>query len=454
MKKLLLLFFLITLCACSDLLSKDYLVPEQYRIHEGVVCEHEQTVLFPQKDGTAIEVRLGEPVIVAMAEEAYKWGFFQFPSIFRTADGTLMVHWQMREDSAKAYGQKPVGKHTMMSKDNGKTWIDNDGSYDTEWYSYALKDGEAYLSLYIPAPTEISGIVHFPQAIDEVLHYGEKYQFYRDADLPEELSGIYIRKWTDIHADANQIQVFHARFHDNGLCRYATDGQMSILWNGEFRKRRNGDVVGCNYRGFYLDANGKILPSGISFYRWNEANVSLDLLGKIPYQPDLYADPYGDERKVWGFTEPAFIERADGTLVCVVRSSEQAFLSPMYRTLSTDGGKTWSQPVPFTPNGVKPQLLELGNGTLVLSSGRPGVQLRFNFDGTAENWTEPIDMLPFMIDERNYIRDASCGYTGLLPVDENTFLMVYSDFYEQDKQGNTRKAIKVREIVINHNVVL
>ena len=71
MKKLLLLFFLITLCACSDLLSKDYLIPKQYRIREGMVCEHEQTVLFPQKDGTAIEVKLGEPVIVAMAEEAY-----------------------------------------------------------------------------------------------------------------------------------------------------------------------------------------------------------------------------------------------------------------------------------------------------------------------------------------------------------------------------------------------
>lgn len=54
------------------------------------------------------------------------------------------------------------------------------------------------------------------------------------------------------------------------------------------------------------------------------------------------------------------------------------------------------KPEPFTPNGVKPCLMTLGNGVVVLSSGHPGVQVRFNLDGKGHSWIDPIDMIPFM----------------------------------------------------------
>jgi len=43
---------------------------------------------------------------------------------------------------------------------------------------------------------------------------------------------------------------------------------------------------------------------------------------------------------------------------------------------------------------------------------------------------------------------VSCGYTNLLAIDENKFLIVYSDFRSRDAANNPRKAIVTREITV------
>lgn len=443
-------FCLILLIPNIYLQSKTVIANPKFIIYEGTVSKHKQTVKIKNGKKTIAKISLDEPTIVAVADEPLKWGYFQFPNIYRMVDGALLVTWQMRADSYKAYGQRNVGKNKRMSKDNGKTWIDYDGRYEREQYIFAVKDGEEYLSISSPAPNDITKFHNFPNAIDEIYHYGIKYQFYNDSDLPDNVGGIYVRRWTNRKVPASEVKILHAKFKDDGLCRYSTDNQISTLWDGDIKQLNNGDVVGCTYRGFYCNERGKILPSGISFYKWNEDELSWHILGKIPFEPDLKADPTGLQRKVWGFTEPTFVELENGTLVCVVRSSEEEKLTPMYRSVSMDHGKTWSKPIAFTPNGVSPHFLKLRNGTIVLSSGRPGVQLRFNFDGTAENWTEPIDMLPFIKQDGSYEREVSCGYTGLLPIDDESFYLVYSDFLQKDSKGNVRKSIKIRKIIVRN----
>ncbi len=63
-------------------------------------------------------------------------------------------------------------------------------------------------------------------------------------------------------------------------------------------------------------------------------------------------------------------------------------------------------PRAFTPTGVMPRLLLLGNGTLVMTSGRPGVDLRFSFDGRGKRWTEPRRWCRPMPPNRRRIRAA------------------------------------------------
>jgi len=42
----------------------------------------------------------------------------------------------------------------------------------------------------------------------------------------------------------------------------------------------------------------------------------------------------------------------------------------------------------------------------------------------------------------------SCGYTQFLKVDDNSFLVVYSDFWHRTPEGERRKAIKVRKVTV------
>ena len=109
----------------------------------------------------------------------------------------------------------------------------------------------------------------------------------------------------------------------------------------------------------------------------------------------------------------------------------------MYRTRSSDGGRTWSKPAVMAPNGVMPRLLRLGNGMLVLSSGRPGVQLRFSKSGLGDDWSEPVDVLPPTSDKLDV---DSCGYTGLVALDRDTFLIVYSWFQKPDADGRAAQS--------------
>ena len=67
------------------------------------------------------------------------------------------------------------------------------------------------------------------------------------------------------------------------------------------------------------------------------------------------------------------------------------------------------------------------------------------------NWTEPIEMFPFLDENGKYSTDVyhgvSCGYAELLIVNDNTFYIVYSDFNTRNENGEKRKSIFFRKIV-------
>lgn len=146
-----------------------------------------------------------------------------------------------------------------------------------------------------------------------------------------------------------------------------------------------------------------------------------------------------------GFTEPAYEILADGTFICVNRTTDGIGNGPMYISRSSDMGKTWSKPEIFMASGVLPRLLQLENGVTVMASGRPGVQLRFSNDGKGKLWTNAFEMMPWI----DYKDQVSCGYTGLLATGPDRFLVVYSDFRFVTEEGTVRKAIKVREVIVN-----
>ena len=405
-------------------------------IHEGYVSQKEETVLVKRGRKTIAKVHLSEPVMVAMAEQEEKWGYFQFPSIGRTEEGFLVVEWQMQEDSYMSYGRNCERYYTpMMSKDNGKTWKPMDKSYNIyrRGNNVYLNNG-GFLQVKSQQSKAIRRYKNFPK--EEF--YDGGYNFFLLDSLPNDLQGIYIN-YVDKN---NRTEVIHAKLYDPGALRYSIDKQMPIVWWGNIKQLADSSLVAGVYPTFYKSEQGTLIKGGISFYTSNDYGKSWGIIGKIPYMPDVIAKRRGNG----SYEEPTFEILPDSSFICIMRSGAT---SPLYRSYSKDKGKTWSTPQPFTPNGVKPQLLQLTSGVLVLSSGRPGVQLLFNFDKKGILWTTSIDMISFMNTDGAYSRDVSCGYTSMIEDGIDSFMLVYSDFTKKDSKGRLRKSIWCRKIIVN-----
>ena len=407
-------------------------------LRELLVCDDEALVKVVSSDGKATAlVELEKPIVVSIADKEYEWGWYQFPLLYRNEYGNLICEWQMKGDSHLFYGTDAAG--VMVSYDNGASWsAAQEVFFRKKRYRVDLRNGDV-LQVNNPTSKDITKYDVFPEPINDNIN--ESTLYYHVEDLPEEFQGVYLKKWLNSSRDTAYI---HATLSDPGLLRYSVANSMPVVWWGNIEEMVNGTLIAGIYPANYLDSNSKIEKTSVSFYESKDVGNSWKILGSIRCSKELQDKyPY----LMNGFQEPAFCALNNGSFLCIMRTGA---VSPMMISRSVDSGKTWSDPQPFTSNGVMPNLIQLGNGVLVLASGRPGVQLRFSFDGTGENWTEPIDMLPYMEDYQKTKDNgaATCGYASLLKADDDSFYIVYSDFNAKNELGEERKAILFRKVTI------
>ena len=408
-------------------------------IHEGYVSQKDETVLVKQGRKIIAKVHLSEPVMIAQADREEEWGYFQFPNIGRAKDGTLIISWQMNKDSHKVSGVDATRTYRpMMSKDGGLTWAPQDKNYFAMERGYnVLKSDGSIMEAFTPESKNTKSYLSFPKPIVQ----NEGISYYNMNMLPDELQGFY---YIDIPAH-DKSKIVHAKINDPNLLRYSIDGLMPVVWRGNIFELSDKSLIAGVYPAIYLQSDGRELIKSVSFYRSQDDGFKWDIVGTIPFRKDGIANVYGEN----GYSEPAFTILRDSTFVCVMRSGSE---SPMYITYSHDFGQTWEETIPFTPNGVKPRLLLLDNGVLVLASGRPGIQIRFSLDGRGKNWTVPIDMIPFMNTNGKYNLNVSCGYASILEKDADSFYLVYSDFTKTGDSGIAKKSIWCRTVrVVKEN---
>lgn len=128
-----------------------------------------------------------------------------------------------------------------------------------------------------------------------------------------------------------------------------------------------------------------------------------------------------------GFDEPCLVEIKTGELMCVSRvgSGEGQKLA---RTYSRDSGKTWSPVDRLPAASVAPQICQTANGTLVLSTGRPGVFLWFSTDARGESW-QSFDVIAFhnrvVAPASRMAPDQTTSYTAMVETAPDEILLVY-----------------------------
>jgi hypothetical protein len=85
-------------------------------------------------------------------------------------------------------------------------------------------------------------------------------------------------------------------------------------------------------------------------------------------------------------SEPYVEALPDGRLLCIFRLAtgrdvNSLHLDSLMRCWSSDSGRTWTSPVAIGVIGVDPCLLQMKNGVLLCSFGRPDVRLMYSVDG-------------------------------------------------------------------------
>ncbi|MAE66129.1 MAG: hypothetical protein CMJ18_17805 [Phycisphaeraceae bacterium] len=144
------------------------------------------------------------------------------------------------------------------------------------------------------------------------------------------------------------------------------------------------------------------------------------------------------ELGVEGFGEPAITVLADGSVMAVLRNGGGAD-GPVWISRSHDGGDTWSYPVcAGTPSGNSPKIVQMPNGVLACSYGRPDNRVSFDLTGSGLGWSHTVVV-------------ANCygnDHVEIAVTGPDTLYCVYADD-EFDIEGN-RMPSKLRQMYGRH----
>ena len=384
------------------------------------------------------EVVLGQPVVAAVSEpREQRWGFCQFPALARLPDGAILLVWADADDASETHGHPAPA---LVSRDDGRTWQPFTGSPRPLRPHYSVSevlDGEF---LTVPAHPYLNikkEGVRLPAPAAEAKVYGIV-RSYRVADMPPAVRN-YIHqlpamRWTPATGQWKDEIVTYDQRNQLASLREGSEVITRSFFE-HYLLARGRELLYADYRVRYALDDGTVPPKAATHLM-----VSTDNGRTFQRRATIAADTSGADQ----YGEPHLAPTADGRLVCVMRKTDQQ-QKPMAISWSADGGKTWTPARELFEFGVWPCLLLLQSGTLVLSYGRPGVHLRLDRGGTGEKWSEPIALVKG--DAAN-IQAHTCGYTSLLPLDDRSFLIAYSDFKHRDPERVQRKAILVRRVTV------
>lgn len=372
------------------------------------------------------------------------WGPYQFPDLHKTADGRLLYTFNAGLDSVTAYGEAP---YCCISDDNGKSWQQVPYEEVENLKSLQLPNGERLrfeelpsLPLEeekLPQPVCVSKKDFSVYAIKDIADgvCKKTWEFTRfNAEHPEGIREQAKLNWP--HMFTSSAKGVLIQPHPAGRMRLAPDGS---LWMPHYAS------VGIHPETGSIDSlqmSNYLLHSVDNGHTW-------DVVSYLPYYP------VSEKEADWeGYNENDITFAPDGSMVRLIRThviyAKQAF-EPMLITRSVDGGKTWSKPEEFDFSGVWPALLTLKCGVTLATYGRPGLFLRATEDPACMKWEKPIelihsDRMPNV--PGSVLNMATCSYTDLIPLNDYTAGLAYSDFTVKDENGIPRKTMMFRTITV------
>ena len=438
-----------------------------------------------------MKLKLGEKVVVTqgVTMEENDWGRYQFPKIY--CDGKrLAANVHLGMDDWADLDEK--NKKWFVSADKGKSWqkaaekVNDIGMVTTENGDriyvcevagidlYNMKQQYKTLGDILPSfKKEKAKPGHLPCLAGEYTQaiYPLRFQIYDFDLLPDELQALKfftidrIKKGeSEIKTEKASIDYPHMPFSvmKVDIEKKATTLGVSAI-GGNVRKAPDGTLWMVRVSG-----DGDLIGKDAAYTRYasmcllvsEDNGRSWKFRSKVPYIPDINENPYAYVEG--GYDEADFEFAEDGSAVMLMRVNNTCaggrHWSPMYITHSHDNGYTWDKPIRFADAGVYPRMCKLGNGTIIAIYGRPGIYVRATRDIHAVEWDEPVEIMT--PNDRSALKNekvktptfhqwvGSCCNCYIAAVDDNTAIIIYSDFYYPDENGVKRKTIITQTVTV------
>ena len=310
-----------------------------------------------------LQVEVGEPFTIMQSDTQRCW----FPSLMQISERKLLVTLSM---SADQINPTETNMAYLVTEDGGQTW--SEPMYRTDLRStwIRLRDGTCIWMQYL---------------LDYVDERVASFQLGRSRD--------------GVHYDLSPATVESS---PHKFTKGPNKDAVSMVFCRSIVEALDGSLLANMYWQF----EGDVLDRSI-LVRSSDRGTTWKYYSTIGYDPSV-----GGE----GLNEPCMVRLADGALFCFMRNESG---HPMFRSRSTDDGKTWSKPkrMPekYASMSVFPDLCLMKSGVLACSAGRPTCQLAFCQDPYGTSWTNPITIFD----------GPSTCYTAIREVAPGTLLYVH-----------------------------
>jgi hypothetical protein len=399
----------------------------------------------PIVSSDAVRVQMDQEVLVDHAPpEVKEWGRWRIPKLSFLPDGDLCLSFQLGRDH---YIDQGDDAPFFRSRDQGRTWMRDRWPHPrfrgTGPTISRVNGGEFWC---LPS---VTGMEFDPERVPKPLDTAIgswNFQIRRLADSPEDVQlwfrDLVALRWTP--ATGRWIEE-RVRWDHHGQLYFSLDD-------------KNQKIDGMWGQKVYVES--PIVPMGNELVHSDYWTLYETADGTAPIGWDSWLMVSGDNGRSWQrrsrlttptrgcmHGEPVIEATLDGALLGMVRV-EGIPNHAMVMTRSEDRGHTWSEEQLVLSYGVLPRLLQLKNGVMVLTYGRaPGTWMSFSLDG-GRSWTKPTALL----DESEQLTNAwkcSCGYTSLVALGDDAFLVSYGDRNRALTRGEVCKSILTRRVQVS-----
>ena len=317
-----------------------------------------------------------------------EYGYFGWPSAAILGDGRVVVGCS----GLRRHHVDPFGKTVLCvgtPKDGfGECIVGHDSPLDDRDAGVVALGGNSLLVTWFTLDTRIfrADLMKYSPAEFEVLDAAMR-------AFPEDAKK-YVGSWTMRSDDGG------ATFTSPARCPVSSPHGPVVM--------RDGRLI---YLG-KLFPEGMDRPFGIVSCAESRDGLHWDVLGEVPLPENVTNDQ---------FHEPHVIELNDGALLCLIRYHYPNGGLGIYKSVSRDGGRTWSTPEDMDIHGSPPHLLRHSSGAIVLTYGwrhAPyGQRARISRDDGA-TWSDEIIL-------RDDGPDGDLGYPCSVELPGGDILTVY-----------------------------